>query len=251
MKSHFLNNRGYYILFLISSLIYFLMDLISLSLQPVVREYVVILWLLGPLLVFISLIVLLGVTIVDKFKNPAVLVGVVAFGLMYFSYWQFSDFVKAGTYLLFNQGDLESLVQEVSIIDSDILRREQYDTSITLVSYWDVYDSDNKRVQSLMEKLRILTIKRHGEYTEMSISGYSSVRTKDLTLVHLTEPHDEMTVAGMGDSRFIVSKGNLMGDWRYFSYHFWSLDDAHTHWRGNRMDSTLNNQLSSLAPNDR
>lgn len=222
------------LIFCIFSIVfYYIIDLSMLTLQVHLLEFGVILLLLSYLFLFLSICFLISIT---TLRNPSIVFGIIIFILINISYNTFSDYLKTSLYYYSNKDDLQLLTKFVSEIerDDEALRDQSLEPFFTIY-YWDIFFSEHKStLGNLMDKLHIFFIKKHPDYYEYEISGYSFNRLKTISLVK----YNSFDAIIRNEKNSAVKKTSSINEnWYYKRCHYNSLNDRHDYWRGIVTDS--------------
>lgn len=231
MKSIFAEYKKTYIFFGLSLLIYFVQDLLSLTLQVNYVELTVISFLLSMALLLVSFCSLLIVSIKSRLRNPGIILGVVILFVCNFAYSQMLVGTKVNLYFHTNREGLNSLVEEAYKIDNDNEAVRIYNEfSYVRLNYWDVFLADHQPLESLMDTLQVHEIRKYLDYTELTVLGYSSRRFKELTLVQLLDRDNTRIITEKRNQPSVVQCEHIDKNWYFITYNHKSLHNRHAYW---------------------
>lgn len=228
MKSFYENNKKKVIFCIFSIFFYFLMDITILTLQVNYLEIGVSLLLLSYVFLFISFCLYCYMT---RISFPVFISGVTIIACLCFVYSLGSDYTKTSLYYHANQEDINSLVQMVHEIKrEDEALRDQSSEEFYTIYYWDMFLSEHKNtLASMMTKLHLLLIKKHPNYIEFQISGYSTSHYETISIIkYLT--NDTSIINNKCST--VKNSSQLYGSW-YYNYHHYDLLSGHyDYWWG-------------------
>ncbi len=210
---------------------YFLQNLLGPALQAKSVELSAILWILSVLGLTVCFVYMLVSALRGRLRFRLLGYTVAAFLGCSLVYGQFSTGARARCYLLLNEVDIEKLLKEVSKVSADqwavgVMQKYPF----IRLSYFDVMFSDYKSLRAPMNRLCVYDIKKHSRYTELSVSGFSTDRSEELTLLY-TSDRDCVGVIDLATSHSLVSEmSGLTDNWYYIVRHYNSLQDRVVVW---------------------